>query len=326
MEKRLETGGQATLNEGGGNFYRANIREENGEYYAYVSDGKNVIAKHQSKAKMEAIRWAGDRVRAEIASRILYNPDAELRGSYQSDLKSAENREYPVFKTKSGTEVQTVPFWTWVQDKSGHYGLVVGKDVNGAVRAWFPFGGDGTGTVISATNTTLNAVEGDYESRAWHDDIAADALNDAEESAAARNARKEKLRESREADRQRLDRLTKRDDTLHQINRENGRPMPNKGSGEVYRELMSKGKSEVVTPISMDNPRTLSYKITLDTNVLGVATATVMELFHAAAVRMIEESGKTAPEGMRAIWEYEHEKLMERKTEIQIKLGMYEGR
>lgn len=50
------------------------------------------------------------------------------------------------------------------------------------------------------------------------------------------------------------------------------------------------------------------------------------EMFHAAAVRMIEESGKTAPEGMRAIWEYEHEKLIERKMEIQIKLGMYEGR
>ena len=40
---------------------------------------------------------------------------------------------------------------------------------------------------------------------------------------------------------------------------------------------------------------------------------------------MIEESGKTAPEGMRAIWEYEHEKLAEWKTEIQIKLRMYEG-
>nr|DAH32304.1 MAG TPA: Large polyvalent protein associated domain 38 [Caudoviricetes sp.] len=280
MEKRLETGGQATLNEGGGNFYRANIREENGEYYAYVSDGKNVVAKHRSKSKMEAIRWTGDRVRAEIASRILYNPDTELRGGYQSDLKSAENREYPVFKTKSGTEVQTVPFWTWVQDKAGHYGLVVGNDVNGAVRAWFPFGGDGNGTVVSAPNTTLYAVEGDYESRAWNNDIVADVLNDAEESAAARNAREERLRESRETDQQRLDRLTKKDDTLHQINRENGRPAPNKGSGEVYRELMSKGKSEVLTPISMDNPRTLSFKITLDTNVLGVATATVMHNGH----------------------------------------------
>lgn len=66
------------------------------------------------------------------------------------------------------------------------------------------------------------------------------------------DARRERLRELREADRKELDRLKKRDDTLHQINRENGRPMPNKGSGEVYRELMSKGKSEVLTPISMD--------------------------------------------------------------------------
>lgn len=280
MEKRLETGGQATLNEGGGNFYRVNIREENGEYYAYISDGKNVVAKHKSKAKMEAIRWAGDRMRAEIASRILYNPDTKLRGSYQSDLKRAENQEYPVFKTESGTEVQTVPFWTWVQDKSGHYGLVVGQDINGAVRAWFPFGGDGTGTVVTAANTTLYAVEGDYERRAWNNEIVAEALDDAEESAAARNARKDKMRESREADRKEFDRLKKRDDTLHQINRENGRPMPNKGSGEVYRELMSKGKSEVLTPISMDNPRTLSFKITLDTNVLGVATATVMHNGH----------------------------------------------
>lgn len=281
MEKRLETGGQATLNEGGGNFYRVNIREENGEYYAYVSDGKNVIAKHQSKAKMEAIRWAGDRMRAEIASRILYNPDTKLRGSYQSDLKSAENREYPVFKTKSGTEVQTVPFWTWVQDKAGHYGLVVEKDINGAVRAWFPFGGDGTGTVISAPNTTLYAVEGDYESRAWNNDIVAEVLNDAEESAAARNARKEKLRESREADRQRLERSTKRDETLHQINRENGRPMPNKGSGQIYRELMSNGKSEVVVPLSMDNPKTLSYKVTLESDAINAYhTAKVMHNGH----------------------------------------------
>ena len=94
------------------------------------------------------------------------------------------------------------------------------------------------------------------------------------------DARRERLRKLQEADRKELDRLTKRDDTLHQINRENGRPAPNKGSGEVYRELMSKGKSEVLTPISMDNPRTLSFKITMDTNVLGVATATVMHNGH----------------------------------------------
>ena len=295
MEKRLETGGQATLNEGGGNFYRVNIREENGEYYAYISDGKNVVAKHKSKAKMEAIRWAGDRMRAEIASRILYNPDTKLRGSYQSDLKRAENQEYPVFKTESGTEVQTVPFWTWVQDKSGHYGLVVGQDINGAVRAWFPFGGDGTGTVVTAANTTLYAVEGDYERRAWNNEIVAEALDDAEESAAARNARKDKMRESREADRKEFDRLKKRDDTLHQINRENGRPMPNKGSGDVY---------ERVARQELDH----------------------CEMFHAQAVRLIREHGEAPNEAMRAVWEYEHDKIMERDAEIRVKLGLYDGK
>ena len=233
MEKRLETGGQATLNEGGGNFYRVNIREENGEYYAYISDGKNVVAKHKSKAKMEAIRWAGDRMRAEIASRILYNPDTKLRGSYQSDLKRAENQEYPVFKTESGTEVQTVPFWTWVQGKNGHYGLVVGKSINGAVRAWFP----AYDNVAYVTNATTYAVEGDYENRTWNNDIVADVLADAEETAAARDVRKEGLRKMTEDDQREFARRRKRDDTLSQINRENGRPMPDKGSGQIYRRI-----------------------------------------------------------------------------------------
>ena len=277
MEKRLETGGQATLNEGGGNFYRVNIREENGEYYAYISDGKNVVAKHKSKAKMEAIRWAGDRMRAEIASRILYNPDTKLRGSYQSDLKRAENQEYPVFKTESGTEVQTVPFWTWVQDKSGHYGLVVGKGINGAVRAWFP----AYDNVAYVTNATTYAVEGDYENRTWNNDIVADVLADAEETAAARDVRKEGLRKMTEDDQREFARRRKRDDTLSQINRENGRPMPNKGSGQIYRELMSNGESEVVVPLSMDNPKTLSYKVTLESDAINAYhTAKVMHNGH----------------------------------------------
>lgn len=267
MEKRLETGGQATLNEGGGNFYRVNIREENGEHYAYISDGKNVVAKHKSKAKMEAIRWAGDRMRAEIASRILYNPDTKLRGSYQSDLKRAENREYPVFKTESGTEVQTVPFWTWVKDKSGHYGLVVGKDINGAVRAWFPFGGDGTGTVVTAANTTLYAVEGDYESRAWNNEIVAEAMDDAEESAAARNARKDKMRESQENDRRETERLRARENLGA-----GQRFVPNKSSGEVYRDLMGKGKSEVkvqMTGFLKGTPKESTFKVEVKPTPIG---------------------------------------------------------
>ena len=291
MEKRLETGGQATLNEGGGNFYRVNIREENGEYYAYISDGKNVVAKHKSKAKMEAIRWAGDRMRAEIASRILYNPDTKLRGSYQSDLKRAENREYPVFKTESGTEVQTVPFWTWVRDKSGHYGLVVGQDINGAVRAWFPFGGDGTGTVVTAANTTLYAVEGDYESRAWNNEIVAEALDDAEESAAARNARKDKMRESQENDRRETERLRARENLGA-----GQRFVPNKSSGEVYRELMGKGKSEVkvqMTGFLKGTPRDSTFKIEVKpTPIGGYYEATVFHDGHKAdtLVRALKET------------------------------------
>lgn len=291
MEKRLETGGQATLNEGGGNFYRVNIREEDGEYYAYISDGKNVVAKHKSKAKMEAIRWAGDRMRAEIASRILYNPDTKLRGSYQSDLKRAENQEYPVFKTESGTEVQTVPFWTWVKDKSGHYGLVVGQDINGAVRAWFPFGGDGTGTVVTAANTTLYAVEGDYESRAWNNEIAAEALDDAEESAAARNARKDKMRESQENDRRETERLRARENLGA-----GQRFVPNKSSGEVYRELMGKGKSEVkvqMTGFLKGTPKESTFKVEVKpTPIGGYYEATVFHDGHKAdtLVRALKET------------------------------------
>lgn len=291
MEKRLETGGQATLNEGGGNFYRVNIREENGEYYAYISDGKNVVGKHKSKAKMEAIRWAGDRMRAEIASRILYNPDTKLRGNYQSDLKRAENQEYPVFKTESGTEVQTVPFWTWVKDKSGHYGLVVGKDINGAVRAWFPFGGDGTGTVVTAANTTLYAVEGDYESRAWNNEIVAEALDDAEESAAARNARKDKMRESQENDRREAERLRARENLGA-----GQRFVPNKSSGEVYRELMGNGKSEVkvqMTGFLKGTPRDSTFKIEVKpTPIGGYFEATIFHDGHKAdtLVRALKET------------------------------------
>lgn len=291
MEKRLETGGQATLNEGGGNFYRVNIREENGEYYAYISDGKNVVAKHKSKAKMEAIRWAGDRMRAEIASRILYNPDTKLRGNYQSDLKRAENQEYPVFKTESGTEVQTVPFWTWVKDKSGHYGLVVGKDINGAVRAWFPFGGDGTGTVVTAANTTLYAVEGDYESRAWNNEIVAEALDDAEESAAARNARKDKMRESQENDRRETERLRARENLGA-----GQRFVPNKSSGEVYRDLMGKGKSEVkvqMTGFLKGTPKESTFKVEVKpTPIGGYYEATIFHDGHKAdtLVRALKET------------------------------------
>lgn len=50
------------------------------------------------------------------------------------------------------------------------------------------------------------------------------------------------------------------------------------------------------------------------------------EMFHAQAVRIIREHGEAPNEAMRAVWEYEHDKIMERDAEIRVKLGLYDGR
>ena len=50
------------------------------------------------------------------------------------------------------------------------------------------------------------------------------------------------------------------------------------------------------------------------------------ERFHAQAVRLIREHGGEPNEAMRAVWEYEHDKIMERDAEIRVKLGLYDGR
>lgn len=47
------------------------------------------------------------------------------------------------------------------------------------------------------------------------------------------------------------------------------------------------------------------------------------ERFHAQAVRLIRGYDKEPPESMRAIWEWEHDRIMEREAEIRVKLGMY---
>lgn len=49
------------------------------------------------------------------------------------------------------------------------------------------------------------------------------------------------------------------------------------------------------------------------------------EMFHAQAVRLIREHGEAPSEAMRAVWEYEHGKIMERDAEIRVKLNMYSG-
>ena len=50
------------------------------------------------------------------------------------------------------------------------------------------------------------------------------------------------------------------------------------------------------------------------------------ELFHAQAVRLIREYDKETPESMRSIWEYEHDRIMEREAMIRMKLALYDGR
>ena len=88
--------------------------------------------------------------------------------------------------------------------------------------------------------------------------------------------RREWFRKMAQQDRQEAARLMRKDETLARANRGYGRPAPDKGAGQVYRELMSSGKSEVAAPISMDQPRTTVYKVKLESDALGVNhTATI---------------------------------------------------
>lgn len=88
--------------------------------------------------------------------------------------------------------------------------------------------------------------------------------------------RREWFRKMAQQDRQEAARLMRKDETLARANRGYGRPAPDKGAGQIYRELMSSGKSEVSAPISMDQPRTTVYKVKLESDALGVNhTATI---------------------------------------------------
>ncbi len=46
------------------------------------------------------------------------------------------------------------------------------------------------------------------------------------------------------------------------------------------------------------------------------------ELFHAQGVRLIREAGEQAPAAMQAVWDWEHEKMIRRRAEIQALLSM----
>lgn len=46
------------------------------------------------------------------------------------------------------------------------------------------------------------------------------------------------------------------------------------------------------------------------------------KMFHAQAVRLIREYDREPPEAMQAVWEYEHERIMEREAHILVMLDM----
>lgn len=47
------------------------------------------------------------------------------------------------------------------------------------------------------------------------------------------------------------------------------------------------------------------------------------ELYHTQAVRVIREYNKEPPEAMQAVWDFEHERIMERTAKIKVELQMY---
>ena len=122
-------------------------------------------------------------------------------------------------------------------------------------------------------------------------EIVAEALDDAEESAAARNARKDKMRESQENDRRETERLRARENLGA-----GQRFVPNKSSGEVYRDLMGKGKSEVKvqrTGFLKGTPKESTFKAEVKpTPIGGYYEATIFHDGHKAdtLVRALKET------------------------------------
>lgn len=77
-----------------------------------------------------------------------------------------------------------------------------------------------------------------------------------------------------------------------------------------YAELAHKYKD-------FDKPLADTY-ITLANQELGHA-----DMLHAQAVRLIKEHTEEPPDGMRAVWDYEHEKFIERKAKVKTVIDMF---
>lgn len=77
-----------------------------------------------------------------------------------------------------------------------------------------------------------------------------------------------------------------------------------------YAELAHKYKD-------FDKPLADTY-ITLANQELGHA-----DMLHAQAVRLIKEHAEDPIDGMRAVWNYEHEKFTERKAKVKTVIDMF---
>lgn len=80
--------------------------------------------------------------------------------------------------------------------------------------------------------------------------------------------------------------------------------------GGKYAELAHKYKD-------FDRPLSDTY-ITLANQELGHA-----DMLHGQAIRLIREYTGDEPEAMRAIWNYEHERFIERKAKVKTLIDMF---
>lgn len=247
LENALETENRYVISEGEAR-YEARIEEENGVLYASVWKNGERLAGASSRKRKNLPNWAAMEIRKDVGARIMFHPGLENRGeSYNADLKAAEEAGYPVFEKKNGEKVQTVPFWTWLKSKEyGNYGLVIDKanaqdaDGNPIVFAYYFNKKKGTGKVVMESRETAYVVDGKYSDP------------DATEKRAAR-MKDEESEAMRAEEREALWRETQKGSPFEaQPNattdtRERVTKATSAGVQRLFRQLISKGKTEVST-------------------------------------------------------------------------------
>ena len=224
---------------------------------------------------------------------VLQNLTQDKAGMLTASEEIFRNAEY-LYSTQDKTGSSTITGWDYfyVPVKMGGDTVGVRIAVRNTVKPreaqiynWGIKKGDtsldGVGHLPKGSNSA------DVSSDASHNSTIRSSTANSQEKSSGRasvevedqseaDKRREWFRKMAQQDRQEAARLMRKDETLARANRGYGRPAPDKGAGQVYRELMSSGKSEVAAPISMDQPRTTVYKVKLESDALGVNhTATI---------------------------------------------------